>query len=471
MRRVLAMAAALLTAALPAAARSPGQAPLDDGVARYKAGDFRGALVQFQKAVDLDPALIKAWENLGWAQHRLGDDREALRVWTTVLKLEPGNVDAWNAVGDVRLAAGSWREAADAFERSLERKPEQPDARLRLGRAYEELGRPDDAAAPYRAILKRKPGISQAVVKSPITRRDGRWDAAGRRFATRPPRRDDDRLIAKRLARVVAPGGRRAYRAEKWDVAREAYREAVAMIRPRRLRRQSRGALRGGGGRGRVTVWREVIARGGAPPDLMAGPGDALRTPGRLAEAREAYARSACGAAHATAALYALAARSGGGDVSGRPRRSDPYSRAARCPGRVRQRRPVHPVRRSRCGRRFFAARSGEAPAQGDRAWRWHVWRRLGAGGATVPRRRAATAHRTALAVDQEPRGARDYSWTTGGRATGRGFDVSGPCARLRAGRATLDPRPSRAAARDARQRSRRRSSRSTRSPTRDPQS
>jgi tetratricopeptide (TPR) repeat protein/peptidoglycan/xylan/chitin deacetylase (PgdA/CDA1 family) len=421
-RRVVAIAAFVLVA-YPAAARSPGQAPLDAGVARYKAGDFRGALVEFQKAVDLDPALIKAWENLGWAQHRLGDDREALRIWATVLKLEPGNVDTWNAVGDVRLAASSWREAAAAFERSLERKKDQPDARLRLGQAYEQLGRLDDAAAQYRLILRRKPMDLKAIVRlSDLEEGRGRWDAAEAPLREALARiRDDDGLVAKRLARVIAKRGDEAYRAESWDAARDAYREAVRYDPAKRVYGVNLGwAFRKAGANDdAITTWRRVIDRGGpAPPELWQALGDALRDANRLGEAREAYARAAQSAPHAPAALYALAALAmESGDVPAATASLEALFSGG----------SVDPAEFVRCadlfirydaldaGERFFNARSGET---GRRDAAGVALGRLAAarGGAAYRAGDDAAAggfYRSALAADPRNRAAlRDYGWT-----------------------------------------------------------
>lgn len=423
MRYALTIAAIVLASALPAAGRSPGQGPLDDGVRLYKAGDFRGALRSFQEAVDLDPALIRAWENLGWAHHRLGDDREALRVWDTVLKLEPGNVDAWNAVGDVRLEAGSWREASVAFERSLAANSRQPEIRLRLGRAYEQLGRLDLAASQYRAILDRLPGDVNAISRlSDLEEKRGRLDAAEAVLRQALARvHDSDGATAKRLARVVATKGDEAYRAEAWDSARDAYREAVRYDPAKLVYRVNLGwALRKAGANAdAVTEWRQAIERG-APEaaDLWQAVGDALRDSGRLAEARDAYMRSAKTAPNKAAALHALAALAlESGDVSGATTTLEDLFSSG----------PVDLSEFVRCadlfirndaldaGERFFDARSREP---GRRAAAGVALARLAAarGGAAYRAGDDAAAsefYRKALEADPNNRAAlRDYGWT-----------------------------------------------------------
>ncbi len=423
MRHALTIAAIVLASALPAAARSPGQGPLDDGVRLYKAGDFRGALLSFQKAVDLDPALIRAWENLGWAHHRLGNDREAFRVWDTVLKLEPDNVDAWNAVGDVRLDAGSWREASIAYERSLAANSRQPEIRLRLGRAYEQLGRLDPAASQYRAILERLPGDIGAISRlSDLEEKRGRLDAAEAVLREALARvRDSDGAIARRLARVVATKGDEAYRAEAWDTARDDYREAVRYDPAKIVYRVNLGwALRKAGANAdAVTEWRLAVDRGAPEPAaLWQAIGDALRDAGRLTEAREAYTRSAKTTSNKAAALYALAALAlDGGDVSGATASlEDLFSTG-----------PVDPSEFVRCadlfirndaldaGERFFDARSREP---GRREASGVALARLAAarGGAAYRAGDDAAAsvfYRKALDADPNNRAAlRDYGWT-----------------------------------------------------------
>lgn len=204
--------------AIPTWGRSAGQSALDDGVAQYKQGRFADALTSFRTAVDLDPGLTKAWENIGWAQHRLGNDREALRVWNTVLKLEPGNVAIWNAVGEVELRTDPAASAA-AYERSLALQPEQWDVRLRLGQAYETLQRDDTAEAQYRAILAARPGDVKATQRlADLEESRGRLDAAEATLREGLAHGSDaGGLLGKRLARVLAKEGDEAFRAERWE--------------------------------------------------------------------------------------------------------------------------------------------------------------------------------------------------------------------------------------------------------------
>jgi len=311
--RRLFSAVMLVAAALPAWGKSPGQDALDQGVAQYKEGRFQDALGSFQRAVDLDPSLIKAWENMGWARHRLGDDAEALRLWHTVLKLEPDNVPSWNAVGEVELARGANRDAAAALEKSLALDGGQSDVRLRLGEAYEKLERDDAAAAQYRAILSRKPGDEKASLRlADVEEARGRLDQAeavlraglGRDVGPEGP-------VEMRLARVLAKRGDRAFAQGLWDDAAGAYTEAASRDpeRPVYLSNLGWARRRSGSNGAAVAAWKLAIERGSEKPaDLWRAIGDAERDAGRPAEARDAYERAAKAAPGTSSALISLAA-------------------------------------------------------------------------------------------------------------------------------------------------------------------
>lgn len=309
-------AAALLVVAASigiTAARSAGQSALDEGTARYRQGDFRAASESFRRAVTLDPSLLPAWENLGWAQHRLGQDDEALRIWNTLLKIEPDNVDAWNAIGEVHFARSSPREAALAFARSLAARPEQPAIRLRLGQCYETLGDGEKAEAQYVAILARHPGDAKAAqrLSDSYEARDRLDDAEALLRKTLSRGAEPQDVFTKRLARVLGRKGDAAYAREEWDAARDAYAEAVRwdVSQPRYLANLGWSERRAGRDAAAIDAWSRAIDGGvHDPASLWRAIGDAARESGLSSKAREAYANAARLSPAAAGALYALAA-------------------------------------------------------------------------------------------------------------------------------------------------------------------
>jgi len=311
-RAVAALLAAFASIGI-AIARSAGQSALDEGTAQYRQGNFRAAAESFRQAVTLDPSLLPAWENLGWARHRLGEDDEALRIWNTLLKVEPGNVDALNAIGELHLARSSPREAARALSRSLAANPEQPAIRLRLGQCYESLGETEKAETQYAAILARHPDDVKAVQRlSDIFEAHDRLDEAEallRKTLSRGA--SGQEVFTKRLARVIGRKGDAAYAREDWEAARDAYAEAVRWdeSQPRYVANLGWSERRAGRAQEAIDAWSRAITAGAQDPAaLWRAIGDAARDSGLTSKAREAYAISARLSPNAAGSLYALAA-------------------------------------------------------------------------------------------------------------------------------------------------------------------
>ncbi len=213
----------------PAHAGSPGQAALDRGTDLYKTGRYGDAIVAFQEATRLDPGLLRAWENLGWAYHRSGHHDEALATWSRVLKVEPRHTRLLNEIAAVQLGLGHWAEAAGFLERSLAADEGQPRIRLRLAETLEKAGRLDDAGTAYRAVAQHNPReLGPTLRLAEFLERTGDRSGALKALREARPRlRAYDHILAVRVARLVAWRGDEAYRAGDYKAALAAYDEAV----------------------------------------------------------------------------------------------------------------------------------------------------------------------------------------------------------------------------------------------------
>lgn len=146
-------------------ARSPGQDALDRGTMLYKAGDYKKALDAFKEAVEKDPALMKAWENLGWAHYKTGNPNEAQKVWTMLLKVEPDNADVLNALGVLHLETEKWSSAIKWFSKALRADPGRNSVRLKYGDAFEGAKKWNKAISQYKQVLKKRPHDLQALYR------------------------------------------------------------------------------------------------------------------------------------------------------------------------------------------------------------------------------------------------------------------------------------------------------------------
>ena len=80
-------------------------------------GDLRGALMHYQKAVQIDPYYAEAHNDLGVIYEAMGDDEDAMAMYQKVLELEPGYLAAYTNLafiyekrGDIKNATLYWRK-------------------------------------------------------------------------------------------------------------------------------------------------------------------------------------------------------------------------------------------------------------------------------------------------------------------------------------------------------------------------
>lgn len=140
----------------------------EEGVAKYAAGDSEGAFADFEAALALDPACVKAWINRGSVLNQRGELAAAADDFTRAIELDPANAPAYSNRGAVRLALKKYRDATADFDAAIERDPRNCQAHLM--RAYVRYHRRDVAGseADFRAALAFDPAYTVTFVAGQI---------------------------------------------------------------------------------------------------------------------------------------------------------------------------------------------------------------------------------------------------------------------------------------------------------------
>jgi Tfp pilus assembly protein PilF len=135
-----------------------------DGLARYEANDYRGAIPHFARALAHDPAFEDAEAHLAWSYYYVGDYPQATRHFRQTLARQPRWAGLHAGLGWSRYRVGRYHLALEAFLAALALDPRYRDAVV--GRAYAlfELGRYAEAL-PHLAQLTRE-GEGSAVQRA-----------------------------------------------------------------------------------------------------------------------------------------------------------------------------------------------------------------------------------------------------------------------------------------------------------------
>lgn len=118
-----------------------------------KGGEAR---VQLREIARLDPDDASAHLALARADlHEEGGDlNEAIAELRAALEKDPGISGAWNDLGEAQMRAGKFDDAAAAYREALKPYPDNDAAHFSLGEALKRAGHLDDAADHYREAVR-----------------------------------------------------------------------------------------------------------------------------------------------------------------------------------------------------------------------------------------------------------------------------------------------------------------------------
>ena len=87
---------------------------------KYEAGNYQGAITDYDKAIEIDSQSAFAYYSRGIAKSKLGDYQGAIADYTKALEINPQDADVYSnsgitreMVNDLKGACDDWRKAAD----------------------------------------------------------------------------------------------------------------------------------------------------------------------------------------------------------------------------------------------------------------------------------------------------------------------------------------------------------------------
>jgi tetratricopeptide (TPR) repeat protein len=142
-------------------------------------GDYAGALDQWTKAVELDPADGKARYHLAYALDKQGQLEQAIEQYRKSVELDPTNASAYSSLAVALTRAGNQAESIAAAKQALALNPKDVITEGNLAASLLESGQTDEALEHIRKALELDPDFADAHnMLGIVLARAGRLDEA-----------------------------------------------------------------------------------------------------------------------------------------------------------------------------------------------------------------------------------------------------------------------------------------------------
>jgi tetratricopeptide (TPR) repeat protein len=124
-------------------------------------GESEEACRFFLQAINSDPTLAPAYNDLGGVLQRIGPVEKAIPFYQKAISFQPDFAEAYYNLGNAFKELGCWPEAIKQTQKAIELDPGLPEAHYIQGIAYYEQEQVDEAITSWQKALELKPGFTE----------------------------------------------------------------------------------------------------------------------------------------------------------------------------------------------------------------------------------------------------------------------------------------------------------------------
>lgn len=137
---------------------------LDAGYDLYSSEKYEKAIVQFNKAMELDSTIAETYLLRGLCQHALGQTRNAVEDLESAIRLDPEYVEAYQQLGYIFLVGQAPDRAIQAFDKAIALDPTNAEIYVNRGTAKCMKEDKEGAAADWAKAKSMGIGYTELMV-------------------------------------------------------------------------------------------------------------------------------------------------------------------------------------------------------------------------------------------------------------------------------------------------------------------
>jgi len=134
------------------------------GIAKSDAGDFSGAIQDYNNAINLHPKHVNAYTNRGKAKMELGDLQGAINDYNKAVQLEPNDAGIYLNRGVVKDKLNDLSGAIDDYSKAIQLKPQYPEAYYNRGSDKAMLRDLNGALTDFNKSIELNPEFAKAYL-------------------------------------------------------------------------------------------------------------------------------------------------------------------------------------------------------------------------------------------------------------------------------------------------------------------
>jgi len=130
------------------------------GLAYYKSGNFRQALLDYNKAIDIKPGYLEAYINRGIVYDDTGNFTQALSDDNKAIQINPQVSESYFNRGLSFSKQGNLNQAISDFTKAIELNPDYAEGYINRGSIYEIQGNLTQALSNYNKAIQLYPPVA-----------------------------------------------------------------------------------------------------------------------------------------------------------------------------------------------------------------------------------------------------------------------------------------------------------------------